>query len=59
MAQPYIATKTIEINGARGYVAGDEVSDQVVKDYDLADSVSRAGSKAAAEAAAVEAPAKS
>ena len=50
MAQPFIATKPIEINGARGYVAGDEVPDQVVKDFDLSDSVSREGTKAAESA---------
>lgn len=51
MPQKYIATKTIEINGARGYVPGDVVADDVVKDFDLSDSVAREGSKAADEAA--------
>lgn len=51
MPNPFIATKDITIDGARGYVPGDVVSDQVVKDHDLGDSVSREGTKAATEAA--------
>lgn len=50
MAEPWIATKPIYLGTALGYAPGDVVPDQVVKDHDLSGSVSRASSKAAAEA---------
>lgn len=50
MAEPYIATKPLFVDGVRAHNPGDEVPDANVKAHGWEDGVARASSKAAKEA---------